>query len=159
MDGLAISILAALCLCLVGDLLLTFKKGFLPGLIAFLLGHLAYVAAFLHWLPLSWHWPWFALAVVAFAAGTARWLWPHLGSMRIPVMGYLAVICMMLWLALSVGLAKAPWPVAPGAAMFAVSDLTVARHRFISPGIINRAVGLPLYYTAQLLLASTLAFG
>ena len=36
---------------------------------------------------------------------------------------------------------------------FYLSDLGVARQRFVSPGLINRFVGLPLYYGAQLLFA------
>ena len=35
--------------------------------------------------------------------------------------------------------------------MFFLSDLCVARDRFVSPGWENRAVGLPLYFGAQLL--------
>jgi hypothetical protein len=41
-----------------------------------------------------------------------------------------------------------------GALLFYLSDLLVARDRFVRPGIVNRVVGLPLYYAAQLLLAS-----
>jgi len=41
-----------------------------------------------------------------------------------------------------------------GALMFLVSDLAVARDRFVAQGFINRLWGLPLYYAAQLVLAS-----
>ena len=44
-----------------------------------------------------------------------------------------------------------------GAVLFFLSDLGVARDRFVSPGVWNRAVGLPLYYGAQLLLAASVA--
>jgi len=33
----------------------------------------------------------------------------------------------------------------------------VARNRFVKPGAINRVIGLPLYYTAQLVLAGSLS--
>jgi hypothetical protein len=46
-----------------------------------------------------------------------------------------------------------------GAGLFSVSDLAVARDRFVSPGFANAAWGLPLYYGAQLVLAGTLAAG
>lgn len=42
-----------------------------------------------------------------------------------------------------------------GAALFYLSDLAVARHRFVAPGPENKLIGLPLYYAAQLILAST----
>ena len=40
-----------------------------------------------------------------------------------------------------------------GAAAFAISDIFVARQRFVMEAPINRQVGLPLYFAAQLLLA------
>lgn len=43
------------------------------------------------------------------------------------------------------------------AAAFFVSDLAVARNKFVSPGIVNRLWGLPLYYAANLAFASSLA--
>jgi hypothetical protein len=42
-----------------------------------------------------------------------------------------------------------------GAVMFYLSDLAVARDRFVAPGFTNRVWGLPLYYGAQLILALT----
>jgi hypothetical protein len=36
------------------------------------------------------------------------------------------------------------------------SDITVARQRFVAAAFANRAVGLPMYYTAQVLLALTI---
>ncbi|MCP4006145.1 MAG: lysoplasmalogenase, partial [bacterium] len=44
-----------------------------------------------------------------------------------------------------------------GALMFYVSDLAVARDRFVATGFDNRIWGLPLYYCGQLVLASTIA--
>jgi hypothetical protein len=40
-----------------------------------------------------------------------------------------------------------------GAFCFYVSDLFVARHRFIKEEYQNRLLGLPLYYTGQFMLA------
>ena len=45
---------------------------------------------------------------------------------------------------------------AAGAILFYLSDLAVARHRFIHKSFINRALGLPTYYLGQLLLALTI---
>jgi len=49
------------------------------------------------------------------------------------------------------------WAIALGAAMFALSDVSVARDRFVAKAFVNRAWGLPLYFAAQLILASTVA--
>jgi hypothetical protein len=38
-----------------------------------------------------------------------------------------------------------------------VSDLFVARDRFVQPGFVNRLLGLPLYYAAQAMLAISTA--
>ena len=42
-----------------------------------------------------------------------------------------------------------------GALAFAISDLAVARERFVTPSFVNGAWGLPLYFAAQLTLAGT----
>ena len=39
------------------------------------------------------------------------------------------------------------------AVAFYLSDVSVARDRFVAPGFGNRIWGLPLYYAAQLLFA------
>jgi uncharacterized membrane protein YhhN len=64
------------------------------------------------------------------------------------VIAYIAVISTMLAAAAGT---RVPL-IAVGALAFYFSDLSVARDRFVAPGFINRAWGLPLYYGAQLLL-------
>ncbi len=147
-------VLVALVLSAVGDLALLSeaRRFFLAGLVAFLLAHVAYCVAFA---PASRPSPWTALALLAAAAGVLRWLWPGLGEMRAPVVVYCAVISLMLWLALGVGQDV----VRAGAALFYVSDLAVARQKFVAPGVGNRLVGLPLYYAGQYLLAWSIAAG
>lgn len=142
-------VLAALVLSLLGDALLLSRRraAFLAGLGAFLLAHLAYAAAFLgRGERLAWPAPVLAAAV----ALILRWLWPRLGGLRGPVVAYALVIAAMVWLALGM----APAAVRLGAVLFFLSDLAVARDRFVAPGLANRLVGLPLYYAGQLLLAS-----
>jgi uncharacterized membrane protein YhhN len=65
------------------------------------------------------------------------------------VVAYCLAIGAMLWLAQGVDRPE----VRLGAVLFAASDLFVARDRFVRPGLANRALGLPLYYAAQVLLA------
>jgi len=42
------------------------------------------------------------------------------------------------------------------ALMFAASDVSVARNRFVARKIVNKVWGLPLYYAAQLLFATSI---
>jgi uncharacterized membrane protein YhhN len=141
-------VVAGLWLSAAGDVLLLGKgrRAFLAGIGAFLLAHVAYAAAFA---PASRVSPWTGVVLASFAALLVRWLWPHLGAFRVPVVVYAVAITIMLFLALGV----ANPLVRAGAALFYVSDLTVARDRFVRPGFENRVVGLPLYYAGQLLLA------
>jgi uncharacterized membrane protein YhhN len=160
-------IIAGLVLGMAGDVLLLAhdKRAFLAGLSIFLLGHVAYVVAFAHQVaPARWiSAPMMivAIPVAALAAVVVRWLWPHLGAMKVPVLAYVAVIATMLL----GGVATARWSllgeharllIAAGAALFFASDLAVARDRFVAAGFVNRAWGLPTYYAGQLLLAWSL---
>jgi uncharacterized membrane protein YhhN len=74
--------------------------------------------------------------------------------MRAPVVAYLVVISAMV--ALAAGSAALGRPrLLVGAVAFFVSDLSVARDRFVVPGFANRLWGLPLYYGAQLVFAAS----
>jgi len=151
-------ILAALVLCLVGDLLLISrsKAVFLAGLGSFLFGHIAFTVAFvLRGRSLAFG-SIAALVLVPFAAVVWKWLSPHLSrSMQRPVGLYVAAILGMVVSAAASFGAHADWRILAGAVAFTVSDLSVARDRFIERSRLNRLWGLPLYYGAQLLLASS----
>jgi len=153
-------LLAGLCLCLGGDVLLAIpgRRSFLSGLVSFLTGHLFYVIAFFAIAGLNRILWVGAVAVLAVSTLVFRWLRPHLGTMTLPVVFYIVVISGMLIGALAVagedGLSAAfRCQVLAGAICFYVSDLFVARHRFIKHEPFNRFAGLPLYYTGQFLLA------
>jgi len=77
------------------------------------------------------------------------------GRMKVPVLAYIVIITLMV--AMALGTTPAPGGVLrlAGALAFYVSDLAVARDRFVSAGFINRLIGLPLYYGGQLLLATS----
>lgn len=152
-------VLAGLVLGALGDVLLlgAGKPFFVAGLVSFLLGHLAYAFAFAR-LPLSVaHGAAAALVLAVVLAIVGRWIWPHAPEMRAPIGVYMAVIAAMCAAAIAAGGAGAPAAIPAGAVLFAISDLSVVRDRFISPGFANRAWGLPLYYLAQLLIASSVA--
>ena len=151
-------VLAALVLSFWGDVLLipTARASFLAGLVSFLLGHVAFAGAFAV-RGVSWAWVGVAaLAAVPAALLALRWLRPHVeAAMRGPVLAYVGVISLMVLLAVgTVGEAGRP-AIAIGALAFYVSDLAVARHRFVVETFWNKTWGWPLYYGGQLILAST----
>ncbi len=146
-------ILAGLILGFVGDVALLSKaaRPFLLGLGAFLLGHIAYAVAFA---PDVRQTPLFGGALVGIVLGwfSYRWLKPHLDrpfDAAVPL--YVAVISLMVML--GIGQSGLRPLAAAGAVLFAASDLSVARDQFVHRSPINPAVGLPLYYLAQTLLA------
>lgn len=152
------AVLIALALCWLGDVLLipSARVFFLAGLASFLAGHAAFAVAFV------------LRGVVPAAAGVAlallllpaaliwRWLAPRLdGALRVAVPAYIAVITLMVALAAGSAFHRTGWLLLAGAVLFFVSDLSVARDRFVRTGLVNRIWGLPLYYAAQLLLAAS----
>lgn len=147
-------LVVGLALCAVGDVLLIWDHTFDLGLASFLLGHVAYVAAFNAATPVTQWLPWTLLPIALGGLGALVWLWPHLGRRRISVGAYVLVITVMVWGSLAVTAAGTlDWKIAAGAILFYLSDLTVARNRFVTSDFINRAVGLPMYYAAQILIA------
>ena len=160
LPGYAGLVLAGLVLGLIGDVCLALpgQTAFRLGLLAFLAGHLLYVAAFLGLAaPAAWGGP--APLVIALAGVLVfLWLRPRAGKLLIPVAAYILAISLMLSCAWAVfqtpGLpVRGVSAVLLGALLFYLSDLCVARDRFVSPGFINRLLGLPLYYAGQFLLA------
>lgn len=153
-DPVATWLVVGLTLCAVGDVLLLWDRSFDAGLASFLLGHVGYVAAFHATLPITDWTRWMLLPAALASLAALWWLWPHLGRRRPAVSAYVAVITLMVWGALSAG-GSGPlgWKIAVGAVLFYLSDLTVARDRFVRRDFVNRAVGLPMYFAAQVLIA------
>jgi uncharacterized membrane protein YhhN len=154
------AILVALALSWFGDMFLMSRRSslFLAGLAAFLTAHVAYGVAFiLH--GQSFVWALVTLAVLAVPALlVARWLHPHVPlPMRKPVWAYILFITLMLSLAAGTRGAGGHFVILLGALCFYLSDISVARDRFIEYGFTNRLWGLPLYYGAQILLATSIA--
>jgi uncharacterized membrane protein YhhN len=154
-------VLAGLLFCWAGDVFLIFfasSRLFLAGLVSFLTGHVLYtIAFFTRAVPgiLSWIVGACGLAV---SGAVFVWLRPNLGKMLIPVVAYMAVITVMVIGAASLmGNEKAGFSgralAFSGALLFYLSDIFVARQRFVIRQYVNRLVGLPLYYTAQFMIA------
>lgn len=149
-------IFVALVLSWFGDVFLIPKsrRAFLFGLISFLLGHLAFAVAFLQF-GIHGVWAGSVIAIVLIVGiAVGFWLKPHVESgMWVPVIAYIIVISSMVVTAVgSYGIHRIVW-IPWGAILFYVSDLAVARNRFVAPSFFNRLWGLPCYYVAQLILA------
>lgn len=159
-DGYGLFVLLALAFSWLGDVLLiprSHPRIFLAGMASFLLAHFSYCLAFWFHGPNLYAFVMAVPIVGAAAYLVSRWLRPHLsGAFRVAVPAYIAAITAMILLAASAGGKAFGLQIASGAVLFAASDIIVARDRFVQNHWRNRAIGLPLYYAAQLVLASTL---
>jgi uncharacterized membrane protein YhhN len=150
-------VLAALACSWLGDVLLIpaeRPKVFRAGVLAFGLAHVAYIAAFVSRGLEPMRMELFAAVAALGLVFAIPWLRPRVPpELRLSVYGYMAILSAML--VTGAGASGADPLILVGAALFYVSDLTVARERFVAPGFGNGLVGLPLYYAAQLVLAAT----
>lgn len=158
-------ILIGLGLSLLGDVALLWpQQGFLPGLVAFLLAHLAYLFAFTRGVRFG-AWPPAFLAYALLAAAVLSLLWPGVPpALRLPVLAY--VLCLAAMAAQTASawhaergrdgeaLARCA---ALGGALFLLSDTLLAVNRFHTPLPAATLWVLATYWAAQWLIASALA--
>jgi uncharacterized membrane protein YhhN len=130
------------------------QSRFLVGLGAFLLAHIAYIAAFVV-LGISVKWAIVAAPPVAVAAiAVTLWLASHVSQeLVIPVHVYTAAISLMVLGAFGTRGRGATVLVLAGAILFFLSDLSVAALRLVQTEIPTYILGLPLYYAGQVCLA------
>jgi uncharacterized membrane protein YhhN len=151
-----LAIMVGLLLSALGDILLEFSEAtFLFGLVAFLLGHVAYIVAFLQ--DNRKLCPYRAAAVYAYGLAAFGFLYftGNLGAMRIPVAIYVVIICVMLWRAScrvnSPGILPfSAWAGFAGALFFVVSDSVLAFRLFETPIQLGGAVVIITYWLGQL---------
>jgi uncharacterized membrane protein YhhN len=150
---------------LVGDVMLVLPQvRFLPGLLAFLMAHLAYITGFNQTLP-SLSLPGILLALIVAVvawriylrlAGGIRQKAPRLAA---PVLIYTVVISVMLisalltffradWLRLAALLSSL------GALFFFLSDSLLAWNRFVSPTRFGRLPEIIAYHLGQIMIIS-----
>ncbi|MEP6875275.1 MAG: lysoplasmalogenase [Burkholderiales bacterium] len=153
-----------LLLSLIGDVALLWpKEGFLPGLIAFLLAHLAYIAAFCVPARLAAR----PLAFVAYAALALlilSQLWAGVpAALRTPVVAYVLCLATMasqaaVWWRVAAGHADAALArhAAIGGMLFMVSDSLLAINKFALPLPWSSLWILLSYWLAQGFLARSL---
>jgi uncharacterized membrane protein YhhN len=155
-----------LVLSLAGDVFLLWpKEGFLPGLVAFLLAHLAYIAAFCVPVRLVAK-PWVFVGYGLVAAAILSALWPGVpGALRAPVVAYVVCLATMaaqalVWWRSSAGANAADAPLARAAALggvlFMASDSLLAINKFALPLPLSSLWILLTYWLAQWCIASAL---
>ncbi len=156
------AVFLALAWSMAGDILLIPRHSrpvFAFGIMAFLISHLGYAVAF----RVRGLEPTAGLVAGVAAAAVAwvvwRWLRAHLPrGMRVPVLAYIIVISLMVAAAFASYGDRPHWVVLAASLMFYLSDLAVARQRFVAEAFANRLVGLPLYYGGQCLFAASVAW-
>ena len=153
-------ILAGLAFSWLGDAALigNGQSWFLFGLAAFLLAHIAYIAAFVI-AGLSIRWIGVVAFPVAFIALTvAVWLDPFVThKLVVPVRLYIIVISLMVIAAFGARGRGRSNLVIIGAVSFFLSDLSVASLRLVQTDLPTYVAGLPLYYAAQISFALSIA--
>ena len=151
-------IIGGLVACAIGDVCLLFRnsqKLFMGGILAFAMGHLAYLtASATHSAgPIELFVVSAAFGILV-AIGIYRWIKPNLDKfMKIAVALYTAIILVMVLFAINIDMLGWRVLVPLAAMMFAISDAFVARDRFVKLGPKNALAITPLYFGAQALFA------
>ncbi|MCE7863745.1 MAG: lysoplasmalogenase [Bacteroidetes bacterium CHB5] len=136
--------LTALFFCWLGDVLLMQQRDelfFMAGLVAFLTGHVLYIICYRNFRsagtgltgPQQIR---FSLPIILAGTGLVTILFPHLGSLQIPVLVYALVITVMAMQALfrySYTNSKSFVLVFVGAVSFMLSDSLLAINKFMQP--------------------------
>ena len=150
-------IITGLVFSLAGDVFLMLPSDrFVAGLVAFLIAHLFYIAAFVSEIgALTW-WPLVPAVIYGIVIYTI--LAPSLGKLKLPVLIYVVGILIMAWLAwerwVQTGQSSALLA-SVGAVLFVISDTILAINRFRGTFKPARALNLTTYFAAQWLIASS----
>jgi uncharacterized membrane protein YhhN len=149
-------IIAGLIASLVGDCFLMLRTdNFVKGLLSFLIAHVLYIRAFTLSGGFLVHLP-YLLASLLLAMLVLRVLLPRAGSYRIPIIIYSVVLLVMFWQALEhylLDLSLLSSFSFFGAALFFVSDSSLAHDRFVRKRKAKQTFVLSTYYLAQLLIS------
>lgn len=140
------ALVAALLCSMLGDVLLAWdgNRLFVYGLAAFLLAHLCYLQALR---PFDRFAGWLLVPYAAFAAGVLSLLWPNLGALALPVLGYIGVILAMSF-ATWCSQGRNRW-LTLGGVLFISSDALLGLNKFWQPLPQAGLLIMLTYYGAQ----------
>ncbi len=119
-----------------GDIFLNIPGAFLPGMVAFAIGHGLYVYAFWRWQPA--HALVFIIPIALYLGLALNLMLPGTGALSVPVTLYMSIIGAMIWRATAVALHpdddwRIRWLPVFGALLFAFSDTLIGLNKFVSP--------------------------
>ena len=149
------SILIGLLFCALGDALIIFS--FLPGLAAFLIGHVCYIYAFIK----QWQFSWIRLSILIPLVIFGAYMWTSLisslqinggNALIVPVILYLIIISLMVFSAFQTRNPSLYF----GSILFLISDAVLAWNLFIEEVIYSGEMIMLTYYSAQFLIAHSL---
>lgn len=165
LEGITLWFAIGILLSLAGDvfLMISLEKLFLPGLVAFLFAHLAYMVGFN--IPLPGFSSWGLILAVMIGWGGVRVMRQVLSALaakgqnrlRVPIIVYTLVISLML-LSAMLKLTDLNWNagaallVSFGAFMFYLSDILLAWNKFVSPIRNGRIYNIGAYHMGQIML-------
>jgi uncharacterized membrane protein YhhN len=157
-------IVIGLLLSLAGDIALLWpREGFVPGLVAFLLAHLAYIRAFC--VPARFAAkPWLFALYGAVAALLLCQLWHGVpAALQVPVVAYVLCLASMaaqaaVWWRVADGSGTQTWArrAAIGGLLFMLSDTLLAFNKFDGPLPLASLWILTTYWLAQWCIANSL---
>jgi uncharacterized membrane protein YhhN len=150
-------IIAGLVFSMAGDVFLMLPSDrFVAGLVAFLVAHLFYIAAFMSEINTLIWWP--LIPLVTFGMVIYFILAANLGKLKLPVIMYVFVILVMAWLAWERWCQTSQSGALPafiGALLFVISDTILAVDRFRGTFKTARVLNLTTYFAAQCFIAGS----
>lgn len=168
-DAFGLKLMIGLCFGMLGDILLNLRfvvgeekgqKVFLLGIVAFLVGHILYLAALL---PLAAHVGICVLIGAVLAAGLLTYIFKTMDvKMAFKIFGifYLGAVIIMTVLAMDIAFTMQSMRsivYAVGAVLFTASDIVLIFNTFSGTTRFSmRIANLSLYYIGQILIASCL---
>ncbi|WP_129667737.1 lysoplasmalogenase [Phytoactinopolyspora endophytica] len=156
-EAAGVWLVVALVCGAVGDALLVdaTEQRFVGGLVAFLLGHLAYLACFLALEP-EWDWrPVAGAVVVAVSFTIARRVTP--GARRAGGPGLAVAVAIYIGVIGAktvIGWATGSYLVAAGTTFFVASDTMLAINRFVRPLEWSKLPVIAMYHVGQVMIAT-----
>ncbi len=128
------TVFVGLLFCLGGDVLILKNEFFLSALVCFLVAHLLFGFTFIKTFGFSRNWILLGI-VIGTAIAVYSILFPHLGPLQLPVIGYMFGIGFMVWQGVGAYLNfrnKSTAYVALGASSFMLSDSLLAYNKFVA---------------------------
>ncbi len=147
-----IFVLIGLIFCWLGDF--SGRYNFKASVVSFALAHILFISAFLligikkkrTLISLG------IFSVISFCI--FYWLYPYVPETDQPfVFAYIIVITAMIVIALGTRTSPIQKVISLGAILFYVSDIFVARRKFVDPSHVNALIYLPLYYASCIVFA------